>query len=251
VTNGGATPSAGTVSAFSVFLYTLDSYSITSSIIALNLFAPDSVIAAITPLISNAGNNPWTNNNFVLGDLNVNGLIGNGATKYLDTGIIPGTAFTATAAGMFAYISFNNVAFNGVELQSFVSTAVCSQLDAFSGPLVYCAYNQTVGQGLVSFTTSGFTGYFSGQRTAANAIALYGASSSLAHTALATGTGAGGTAPAISTYCLAGNFIGTAVNFSANRLSCAGFSKGLSSTQDGHLYDAIQACRTTLGGGFV
>ena len=55
VINGGAAPSSGTILALSKFCYCLDGKSLTSSMLGVCCFVPDSVIAAITPLIVGTG----------------------------------------------------------------------------------------------------------------------------------------------------------------------------------------------------
>ena len=64
VTNGGAAPSGATVLAISNFCYALDAAGLTSSFLALNVFAPDSLIAAMTPLIHNKGLADWRSMGF-------------------------------------------------------------------------------------------------------------------------------------------------------------------------------------------
>ena len=106
VANGGALPSNTTLNATSDFCYSLDTAGLTSLIIAVNTFVPDNLIASITPLIKNAGNDPWTNNNFVAGDLNMDGLKGNGSNKYLATGLNPSVVFDgplSASAGITLY----------------------------------------------------------------------------------------------------------------------------------------------------
>ena len=85
VANGGATPSASTQTAASTFWNSVSA--LQSQVICLNFFAPDNLIACLTPFIKGPGNDPWINHNFVTGDLSVTGLQGNGSNKYVDTGI--------------------------------------------------------------------------------------------------------------------------------------------------------------------
>ena len=70
VTNGGDTPSSNTVSALSTFMFGMDANGLTGKITLINAFVPDSLIATLTPLLKNvSSNDPWTNYNFVSGDL--------------------------------------------------------------------------------------------------------------------------------------------------------------------------------------
>jgi hypothetical protein len=80
--NGGASPSTNTQIALTTFMQSLYNNNIYSKMISVNCLVPDNLIAASTPLIFIAGNSLWTNHNFVSGDLTVNGLLGNGSSKY-------------------------------------------------------------------------------------------------------------------------------------------------------------------------
>jgi hypothetical protein len=251
VANGGALPSNATVSAVSTFCYNLAGHGLLALMQEVNVVAADSLIAAITPLIVTHGSDPWTNHNFVLADLTVNGMVGNGSTKYLDSGFITSSStLTLTNAGLTIYdFTGNN---NGeVEAESFVSSAQTFQLDNYLGNATFCAFNQTAGQGLVSVGASAFTGYMSGNRTASNAIALYAARSNLAHAAIATGTGNGGSLPNNSMFFWAGNSAGSPALWTTKRMSFCAIHQGLSSAQSNNFFNDIQALRTALGGGFV
>jgi hypothetical protein len=96
VTNGGSAPSTSTIRSIAFFFDDIFAANLQSKFYFLNIFAPDNLTAAITPLIATVGNNPWTNSGFVAGDLNEYGLKGNGSSKLLDTGLIPQSHLTYT-----------------------------------------------------------------------------------------------------------------------------------------------------------
>lgn len=132
IANGG-TVSGATVTAVGNFCRSIDAAGIRDKFFRLNLFAGDSISAALVPLYraesrtaSVRGNSTDTNNNFVSGDYNntgaSSGLKGNGTSKFLNTGILAnsltannthlGFGLRATQTGSAAYRAlagaFNN-----------------------------------------------------------------------------------------------------------------------------------------------
>lgn len=262
ITNGGAAPADTTLRAASVFCYALDNTSLTSLMLSVNMFAPDNLIASITPLIKTAGNDPWTNHSFVSGDLTVAGLKGDGngagvGTKYLDTGVVPTTAFgNDTSAGVTLYNSggsagasvtgtfgSSNVAFtNNLALK--LEQAATTYFECFN---VTGAANA----GYVNFASSGFFGFVSGNRTGAAAGSTFIANSSTAITTKGTFTGSSGTRPAFSMFSHALNVGGSAANFDPYRLSFASIHLGLTLAQATDFFNAVQALRMGFGGGYI
>lgn len=113
IKNGGTKPSQNTISSINHFYHNIASTTIFGKIQSLNCYVPDNLIAAITPLIKTYGNDPWLNNNsqFVIGDLTINGLIGNGGTqfnqstvKYLNTGVLGTNYSSDNTAGLTLYV---------------------------------------------------------------------------------------------------------------------------------------------------
>lgn len=261
--NGGAVPSNNTLLALNTFVGTLKGAGVWTKIATCNFYAPDSLIAAITPLVVGIGVDPWTNHNFVAGDLTVNGLIGDGSTKYLETGYNPnagGSILTTTSNGIVAYIFTDNT--NGVQ----------SSMGAYgpgAGPLFGLlthynvnqtlfadwSYNGGASDSLTWASPVPATGYFSGQRTAINAASVYFANSTNAHAALVSTAIVMGTSivghPVLafaddqSVSALPPN------DFSRKRESFHALTSGLSSADDSVLFSAVQALRTSLGGGFI
>ena len=87
VANGGAFPSQNTINAMETLRLGVIAAGLDTSISSMLVLVPDSAIAASTPLFVGIGLDPWTNHGFVDGDLTVEGMKGNGSSKYLDSGI--------------------------------------------------------------------------------------------------------------------------------------------------------------------
>ena len=257
VTNGGAAPSVATKRALHVFCAGLDTDSLTASMVAINCFVPDNLIAGITPLIKGPGLTPWTNNNYVGADLTVNGLIGNGSSKYLNTGVVPDTAFGASYAscGLSIYISAaddavtsefgcnTGVAFDKRNLNINTSNAGSTTYD---GP-----YN--AGPGRITAANSAWAGYLSANRTSNVLATLYKANSETAHVSIGTSASdvSACTQATHALVCGALNYDGTVINFTTKRISFAAVHAGLSAVQSASFFTRIQALRIALGGGYL
>lgn len=253
VLNGGATPSNNTVMAVSKFCFSLDADSLTSLMIAVNVIAPDSLIAARTPLIKNNGSDPWANTGFVGGDLTVNGIAGDGASKFLDTGVL-GTHYPSDSnAGITLYgytVSSQVTDYDAGYTNDTGSDHISLKLNEGGNSKTAC-FDLTAG--LVSTATHG-AGYYSSNRVAANDLRLFYASASSVHAQIgSTFAGANGTRGAHNMYVCAANHwnAGLAFGFSTNRVSFAAFHQGLSSAQSAKFFADVQALRSALGGGFV
>lgn len=246
VSNGGAAPSVSTQLAITKFQSGLVKSGLDAYMVAWNAFVPDNLIASITPQLQGPGSTPWTNHNFVSGDLTINGLLGDGATKYLDSGVQPQTPFSGLSNdGLTAYLSASGTGF----LAGCDNGGAAQQIALTQGAF----YSWTFAGG-ISAVNTGWTGYVSGNITGVSgASAIYKANSTTPHAALVTGTmGAGGvTSPPykITVFCFNNN-AGTSV-FSNHRLSFFAITNGLLISQSSVFYDSIQTLRTAFGGGFV
>jgi hypothetical protein len=257
VANGGTVPSNETIAAMSTFYNGLVSDGLVSKMIAVNCFVSDSLAAAITPLIVGPGNNPWTNTNFVAGDVSVNGLLGNGpAGKFLNTGCNPSIIYSSdNDCGYSLYFSANssNNAYGAMIIRrggiAGIYTDPNSHLGAYTG---WSVTGNTIQTGNLNFR------FLSGNRTAANAAALYEASSSQ-FVVGGTTAGAPGARPNGDVYCFcwddydsvpSGNhanlFGGT-----SNYYSFAAIHYGLTQPQANNLFNRVQTLRQTLGGGYT
>lgn len=254
-TNGGARPSAQSITAVNTFLNGLTNDGLNNLVISFNVMAPDSLIACQTPVYVGGGSDPWVNQNFVSGDLTVDGLKGDGTTKSLKTGLKPSTCgWTVTDGGMTIYeFTTNSTGVDfGIQEQS-ATTRSSLALTPAAATAVWDSWNFTAGQGqfVATVTTNG---YLSGNRTAANAIAIYFANSKNAHSAVLTGNTTGGniSSQTDEIYCFAldlVNPIPAAAIWSNARISFFAIHHGLNATQSANFYARIQQLRIDLGGG--
>jgi hypothetical protein len=252
VTNGGAAPAAATKQALSTFCYGMDSNSLTALMKSVCCFVPDSLTAALTPLIFATGNSLWVNHNFLAGDLSVVGLKGNGSNKYLETGVIPATAWSpTTSSGITMYVSVADNSVTNIDVgASEDGTNLVELVTADGGFIDWDSYNNSAAR--IHYASGPFNGYISGNRTASNATALYMANSGTAHSAVVTGSSAGGTCPTTKQlFAFANNLVGNPQLPSKNRMSFVAVHKGLSSAQSLAFFNLIQAMRTALGGGYA
>lgn len=253
-TNGGAALSANTLAALDRFTKSLYRAGIRSAMRSVLTLVPDNLTAAITPFIKNTGNDPWTNTGpFVSGDLTVNGLIGNGSTKYLKTGIICSALWpsgTTTIEG--GYTIYNMTSAN----------AATAELGALSGGgNNYCVFADAAGAGncncyyganLFSANISLFTGCMSFNKLPGPLTDMYKASSTVNFTNFMHSTAVGvGTGTTTELYAWANNNNGSPASFSSRRLSFIAVHNGLNYGEAFSFYNAIQNLRIALGGGFV
>lgn len=249
VANGGATPSDNTLTYIDTFSASLVSAAISTKILACNIFAPDNITASITPLIVGGGNDPWTNSGTTLfksTDLTVNGLAGNG-TAYLKTGIVPLTIYGSNQLGGLAlYIS------------AWASAAVWDFACYTSGYGNTCHINADGSTIDFNYPANGAvaassTGFWAGSRTSATSETLYKGTGSL-FAALGTNVNnTVGTNISFELYCFAGNAFGSAGQIApaTRRYSFAAATSPLTQTETNNLFSAVQALRTSFGGGYI
>jgi hypothetical protein len=258
VTNGGASPSAATQAALTTFCSALDTADIMRLICVMNPLVPDNLIAAQTGLIIEPTNtnDPFTNSNFVAGDLTVNGLLGNAVNKKLDTGFNASIVFTATAGGAALY---NTTSTNSTEQDMGANNLGANQFQfhisfnvAGTGTAICDMFNDTTSR--IQTANNGWTGYITMQRTLANVYQLYRANSVTPHANLG-GVNANvnaSTPPAPTVFVFAmNNNGGGGASFSGKRLSFMSLNYGMTQAQSLSFFNAIQAMRTALGGGFI
>jgi hypothetical protein len=266
IVNGGGSLTAQTMAAMNTFDLSIMDNGIMALIAALNVFAPDSLIAALTPFVKGVGVDPWTNHNFVAGDLSVNGLratgnLGSGGTfataKWLGTGFVPSVAgISATSAGYAIYEYSTNTASFAVEIGTASSNATnddwffCAAYNGAGFAIV--SDNMGAGTGRLSKTTFYGPGFYSAQRTSAASHQIYFANSTTSFASIAGNTSAAGAAPAgPSVSIFAENRNGTVDQWGDARLSFVAITTGLTSAQTQSLYNLVQALRQALGGGFT
>jgi hypothetical protein len=245
VTNGGAAPAGATVTALRTFWNgCLSDGIVASNINAMNCFVPDSLTAAITPFIRGAGSDPWTNHSFVGGDLTVNGLVGNGSSKYLDTGVVGSTSMPSFTSGV-AWYCFTE---DNTAVDFGIVGSGTAHLLARQG--FYRNGDSTVNN--IAPTPPG-NGFYVTNRTSTTDHRAYFANSGHAFAQLGStdsATDALAFPAATTMYVFAYNFGGpNAVSLS--RMSFLTLVKGFNSTNFSNLFTRTQALRTSLGGGFV
>jgi len=251
---GGARPSDNTFAANDVWYAALTTAGIQTIPKLVNTYAPDNLIACITPLIKGNGFDSWTNTGpFVSGDLTVNGLAGDGSTKYLKTGYNAGGGdVTDTSNHGTIYIHTDDKSTQQVEYGT--------GTDATTSFRCYCHYNDNTQQisnlgnfFTVQTTASAITGYLTQSRTSATRVDFYTANSGTGHSSIFNSTSnvAGRTPGNFLNYVHASNEVGTASSLSKKRISYLSMGGALTSSQSLAYFNAIQALRTSYGGGYT
>jgi len=220
-------------------------------------FVPDSLIAAITPLIPYGGNNPWTNMGpFVAGDLSVNGLKGDGSTKYLKTGLVANTIFSDNSnSGIALYCATDDAGGGSWEVGAGdnlgANTAMFLNI---AGVDTFYATNSALGS-VAGTLPVGFHGFHDGNATDGplNGMNIFVANSVTSFQSIVhAGFGGSNAHPAQQFYIFADNNNGTVQGpYSPRRLSFCAFHNSMTSGEVQSLYNAVQALRVALGGGYV
>lgn len=243
---GGVEPSATTLSALENFVDNLASCgtgAILSKMIAVNCFVPDSLEAALTPLIANAGLPVWANNGFVAGDLTTDGLKGNGSSKYLNTGCVPNVVFDSVDnTGVTVYSDY----VNEVKCEMGSSDGTNHQRINWHVFATTFAYEHN---GDATFGAAGMSGYISCNRPAGVGNQVYRASVGFGgHVLAATSGDAAGALNNRSLYVFCTNNSGTAQLFCSKRLRFAAVHDALTNLESSCFWASIQVLRNTLGG---
>lgn len=257
VKNGGTTPSPSTQTAVGNLLNSLSANGLMSYMSVINGIVPDNLTAAMTPVLAGPGFDPWTTG--LLGsDLSTSGITGNTgfSTKWANTGVIPAFSSSLNVLsdyGMTAYMSvIASSTPTQVDFGCINTSNSTSDQFLISNTGGTCAVNLTGSAGQIGVTAPG-AGYFSVERTATNALALYWANSTHAHSAIGSNSSTAAAGKTIPMYVLAANnqASGTATDFSGNTMSFFAIHHGLSSSQSSTFFSIIQTYRRALGGGFV
>lgn len=258
VAHGGASPSAATVSAANTFVSSLLSTTVWSKLICVNFVAPDSIIACQTPLVVGPGIDPWTNNPTAMmsGSLSVTGWFDTygSNTSAFNTGIVPSSVWSATSGGFSYYLSVENAVNTLIDCGSGESVAAnrVGMYHAYSGvsPNSQTSYMYDTSHG-TSAQDGHWAGFFSANRTSATSHIDYSASSTRPFGAL-------GSDAAVCTGCVVahpfafGGFNNNGTyGHSGKTYSFFAMHQGLSSSEVQTLYNAVQALRVALGGGYV
>ena len=245
-----SSPSAATIATMVTFYTALDAANLIPKFRALNCFVPDSLIATLTPLIIGSGLDPWTNHNFVAGDLISNGLKG-ANTKYLEIGVNPSTDLSTNSAGVTTYWRGVVPGEATVDFGCDDGTNFFVYQHKYSDDRHYWdCWNQTNDNGRlwVAVDIDGW-GYFSANRTAADKSTLYEARSNVSFRAMKTVTGTTiGTPPNYPVFLFTVNSSGTPdTRYSTKTLSFTAVHDGLTHTEAFNLYSAVQALQVAFG----
>jgi hypothetical protein len=250
VANGGAAPGSTSLTAAETFYKTLVSSGLINKINCCNFFSSDNLTAARTAFIRGIASDPWANSgSFVVGDLTVDGLKGDGVGKYLNTGFNPSTMANSVIHGMSVYIH---------TLDGVTTFGPTLGIQFGAGQVNVIAQQQTSTNGYITtvtqpaFTATVRAGFWSASRLTTTDLKLYAANSTNAFAQM--GSNAVNQAngqPNANVFCFAQNLAGAPNQFYQGRLSAALFHSGLTSSETQTLYDAVQALRVGLGGGWV
>ena len=256
VANGGAMPSNATLTAVNTWYLGMVADGLDTLMIWLTFFAPDSLTAARTPFFKTAGLDPATNNNFVAGDLTVNGLLGNAINKSLSYGINPSVSLSATNVGWSVYAPVTGsggfthgmstpvvaaVSFAGAAQDDLVGTA-----DSFIG--------KTNGLTSVTVAPAG-NGFYSASRTAINAHIFYFVNSTNPLSIIGSdGTNAGTGLPNSSNAMIFAQWdlqTSAVSDWSDDGYSIFAVHQALTMSQVQKFFTRCDTLRRAFGGGFV
>jgi hypothetical protein len=262
--NGGTKPSQNTILAVNHFYHNIASTTILGKIKSLNCYVPDNLTACLTPLINTYGNDPWTNyGSFVSADLTINGLISDGVSKFLNTGVLGTNYSTDSTSGLTIY---GYVSGQGGDIGTYDagytndngSDAAAISFH-FTNNLIlgFLAYNFGDGVSEYTYTPASFgKGYLSGNRISTSDERMYFANSSNAHAqvgnTITSGTGTRGAHNIFVHAVFHWNAGGTTpFGISTSRISFASIHDGLTINESSQFYNFIQSFRQQIGGGWV
>jgi hypothetical protein len=242
----GGNPSGPTVTALRTFWNGLVSDGASSPILSLNAMVPDDIPSMQTPFVVGPGLDPWVNHGFAIGDLTVNGLVGNSTTKYLETGFVPSTAGSNLGCAFYTVSLAGSTGCNlsGVSASTFFQ-AIAKYSDGH-------AYFYDNGNGVVVASPPNLGGFYAQNRVSATDHRAWFANSTHAFAQIgSTDAAAFGSYTSFAVEAFANNASGTIQQFSGDRQSFAVFYSLMTSTQLSNLYNRTQTLRTSLGGGFI
>jgi len=223
-----------------------------SNMIILNPIVPDSLLAALTPLIAGPGSTLWVNHSFTDGDVTVNGITGNGS-KYINTGASPSATYSpVTSAGQVIYLYNGPGSIASADFGSWASSSFGMMIFAHYNDGKTYDYNGTIAGNAIIINPSPGNGFYSDQRISATDHRLFFANSGTSHTQEGS-TDVNSWTSAQSSFSMlfmAESDGGGPESPSNNTDSFVAATKGLNSTQSSNLYNRVQTLRTVLGGGY-
>lgn len=208
----------------------------------------DNLAAALTKLWVPSGvQGNLTNTNFVGADYTRStGLQGNGSSKYLNTGLIPGNFITQSCS--FGVYSRSNTSENGADISSNgMMPAISGAINLFSkwgdGLTYFDSFNATSGQGRMTATVADPRGLISGSRLSATDSKIY-----LNGTQVATSATSGGSpSSTFPVWYFAFNNAGSPLFFSSKSSGFFYIGLGLTGAQISTLYRLVQNLMTAFG----
>lgn len=248
-----APPSQATIDAVNCFANAVDTSLVVAwtDLIGLNFFPPESLTdVARYAYILGPASDPWNiGGSFVNADLNVNGLKGDGVAKAILTGINGSNFSSVNNAGVMIYQTEADTS-TGILFGSLTAAGANTFLLAnrSAGNASYDAFDQAASQ--LAVPTPG-VGFLSGQRTAANAIALYFATANSPHAAIATGTNATTGTTATGVHSVFALDAGGVTLFSNARISIVAVTNGLTAAKSAAWFALFQRLRMMFGGGYI
>ncbi len=258
VANGGALPSLATRVAAETFSNSLASSGLLSKIYAMNIVAPDSLIAVLTPFICLVGNQLWTNHNFVLADLTINGLIGDGANKWMDVtfsptdiNLFPGGDVTTNFGIDFYDSASTNTSTIEVGAEANTVNLSISLLAQFAGTTFWdCPFDATLGR--ISFATVTGQRLIMANRSAGNAQQIYEYESGTGFNTRVTGANNVTGAPVVGVNWFVWASNRTAATLASDkRGSYVCFRQGFTLIEAQNYALIVQQLRVDIGGGFA
>jgi len=254
--NGAALLSSNTIYGVDQFWNGLVTDGISGNFKVINCFVPDSFLAACTPLLAGNGSTLWVNHNFVNGDISVNGLTGNGSTKYLDTGFNASTGLTSPdncGISLYGYSTTSGAYRDSGCYVLATDSSYGLQLNA--SDIASGAANFGAGQGAsgVSVHPSPGNGFYSGSRVSNTDSRLFYATSGSAwaqignNTTARTTTFLNGSTDVFASYIPS---VSLGYEPTAATLSYASFRDGFDSAHGQLEFNRVQTMRQTFGGGF-
>ena len=257
VANGG-TVSGSTLTAVSKFCFAIDAAGIRNRFFRLNLFCGTGLSSALVPLYRGQsrtgmqfGNATDTNNGpFVSGDYNETGasggLLGNGTSKYLDTGFAPNT-LTLGSTHLSAYAVAANATVGYPAALGSYSAAGGAEFGLYfhQASLTTAAYfAENNSNGFIISSANNPTGHLLGT-----------ANSTTDRRVFVNGSQSGSTSTGTSTVALDSRVVwvfrrnnaSASQGWSSARLGAYSIGAGLSVSQASAFYTAMQAFQTALG----
>jgi len=254
VANGG-TLNSSTLTAINTFWTSLQTAGLDTLMYYVNIMAPDSLIACMTPLTSS--NNQWLsqNNNFVSADLSVNGLLGIDSQASAGKWILPllsGSVFATGNAGMSAYINYaSNSAQYFIAGNDGEGSTRFGLLYPSGGNALFDCWNCcTPSIGRLTIATAPLGMYICTRPSSTDQAVFIGKSGSFITGSSASGQ-AGIGSPPIAPIWIFGVPQNNGTFTAGTRMSFFAYHQGLTFAQSQNFFNAVQTLRTSLGGGYI